>query len=397
MSIERVERKGGAVVWRVRWRDEQGRNRSKVLGRKRDAEAFDADVRRMKRTRELGRLDAGKQPLAAFAHEWWELHAAPNLAPKTLELYAWLLDAHILPRLGAVQLRDLTPEAVGRFRLDLEADDVGRVSVAKALTLLHGILARAVEWGRVASNPAAGVRKPAAGRRRSVTPLPPSVVERVRAILLADGHLRDATLVSVLAYAGLRPGEALALSWDHVRERTILIDASASLGHIQDTKTKRSRTVQLHGPLREDLNLWHSHRSQTSIPLVFPGKGGEPWTRTTWQNWRRRIYVPAATAAGVTGPRPYDLRHSFVSLLIHEGRSIVDIARQAGHAPTMTLATYAHVFDEFDAGERLPAEQQIQQARDELVPVSYPSSQVPDTLDAENPVFIEWSQGGSNP
>jgi hypothetical protein len=41
MSIERLERKGG-VVWRVRWRDERGRNRSKVLGRKRDAEAFDA-------------------------------------------------------------------------------------------------------------------------------------------------------------------------------------------------------------------------------------------------------------------------------------------------------------------------------------------------------------------
>jgi hypothetical protein len=37
VSIERLERKGG-VVWRVRWRDERGRNRSKVLGRKRDAE-----------------------------------------------------------------------------------------------------------------------------------------------------------------------------------------------------------------------------------------------------------------------------------------------------------------------------------------------------------------------
>ena len=63
----------------------------------------------------------------------------------------------------------------------------------------------------------------------------------------------------------------------------------------------------------------------------------------------------------------------------------------------MTLATYAHVFDEFDAGERLPAEQQIQHARDELVPVSYLSSRDSDPLDAENPVNIEWSQGGSNP
>jgi hypothetical protein len=44
MSIERVERDGG-VVWRVRWR-ESGPHRSKVLGRKRDAEAFDAELRR---------------------------------------------------------------------------------------------------------------------------------------------------------------------------------------------------------------------------------------------------------------------------------------------------------------------------------------------------------------
>ena len=48
MSSERVERDGG-VVWRVRWR-EPGRNRSKVLGRKRDAEALDAELKRRRRT-----------------------------------------------------------------------------------------------------------------------------------------------------------------------------------------------------------------------------------------------------------------------------------------------------------------------------------------------------------
>ncbi len=37
MSVERVVRKTGEVVWRVRWR-EGDRNRSKVLGRKRYAE-----------------------------------------------------------------------------------------------------------------------------------------------------------------------------------------------------------------------------------------------------------------------------------------------------------------------------------------------------------------------
>jgi hypothetical protein len=160
VSVERLERKAG-FVWRVRWRDERGRNRSKVLGRKRDAEAFDAEVRRLKRTRELGQLDAGKQTLAEFGQDWWTLHAQPQLAKVTLELYAMLWDVHILPRLGDLKLRDLTAEEIQRFRVDLEAAGVGPVSIRKALTLLHGILQRA---------PSSGAASPSIPRRRSASP-----------------------------------------------------------------------------------------------------------------------------------------------------------------------------------------------------------------------------------
>jgi ribosomal protein L15E len=57
VSVERVDRKDGSVVWRVRWR-QGGRNRSKVLGRKRDADAFDAELTRRKRT---GRARAARR------------------------------------------------------------------------------------------------------------------------------------------------------------------------------------------------------------------------------------------------------------------------------------------------------------------------------------------------
>ena len=348
MSIERVQRATGAV-WRVRWRDEQGRNRSKVLGRKRDAEAFDAEVRRLKRTRELGHLDAGKQTLAEFGEEWWRLHAGPNLAATTRETYAAMWDTHVLPRLGGLSLRALDGERLREFRADLEADGVGPASVRKTLTLLHGVLQRAVEWGRIPSNPASMVRKPAPKRQLAISPLPPAVVERLRAQLLQRGCQRDATLVSVLAYAGLRPGEALALSWRHVGRNALLVDGAVSLGEIGNTKTGRSRTVPLLAPLGQDLSEWHLASGRPGDDaLVFPAGDGTPWSRTAWQNWRRRVYAATAKDLGIQTTRPYDLRHSFVSLLIHEGRSIVDIARQAGHAPTMTLATYAHVFDEFE-------------------------------------------------
>ena len=76
------------------------------------------------------------------------------------------------------------------------------------------------------------------------------------------------------------------------------------------------------------------------------------------------MFGPAAASASVPHARPYDLRHSFVSLLIAEGHNIVEIARQAGHSPKMALDTYAHVFDEFDPAERVSAVERIRAARE---------------------------------
>ena len=364
MSVERLQRAGGEVIWRVRWRDQQGRNRSKVLGRKRDAEAFDADVRRMKRTRELGQLDAGKRTLAELGEEWWKLHAEPNLAQATRETYAAAWDTHVLPRLGGMTLRDLDTAAILGFRVELERDGVGPAAARKALALLHGVLARGVEWGWIASNPAAAVRKPAPTRQRAVTPLPPSDVEAMRAHLIATDRTRDATLLSVLAYAGLRPGEALALTWRHVGRRSLLVDGAVAYGEVGATKTRRTRSVALLQPLADDLaGWWEDSGRPDDDALVFPGIDGKPWSREAYKSWARRAYASTAEALGLPTRRPYDLRHSFVSLLIQEGRSVVEVAQQAGHAPTMTLDTYAHVFADLGPDDRVPAEEQIHRAR----------------------------------
>ena len=108
--------------------------------------------------------------------------------------------------------------------------------------------------------------------------------------------------------------------------------------------------------------------------LLFPRAEGKPWAHDDWNNWRDRCFVPALEAIGVTGVVPYDLRHSFCSLLIHEGTSVVEVAAHAGHAATMTLSTYAHVFEELAGSARLDAEGQIKAARAAEVPVSYPEA-----------------------
>ena len=301
------------------------------------------------------------ETLDEWAREWFESYAQPNLAGHTLAYYARAWDLHVLPRLGELELRRLTPAVVAGFADELRRDGAGDPTIRKVLSLLQSVLSRAVILGKLPANPVAAIRKPAQRRERAVKPLAPAMVERLRR---ADPDERDATLVSVLAYAGLRPGEALALTWEHVGERTILVERSLALGELKETKTRSTRSVRLLAPLRSDLNTLRMRLGRPADgDLVFPRPDGEPWRDTDWRNWRNRVFQPAAKKAGLGQTRPYDLRHSFVSLLIAERRTIIEVARQAGHSPTMTLDTYGHVFDELEDAEPVTAEELIRAAR----------------------------------
>jgi integrase len=269
---ERRRRDGTTyAVWRVRWRDESGSERSKTFDRLADARAFEGKVRTMKRSGVLADLDTGTETLAEFVEEWWLVYAGPNLERSTLRVYAQLWNGHALPRLGQLRLRDVTPHVVARFRAELEAAGVGVEAIRKTMTMLQGVMQRAVEWGRVPTNAVKLTRKPPKPHRPAVQAIPPSLIEVMRATLLAEGRLRDATLLVVLGYAGMRPQEALALEWRHVRERTLLVERALSDGQLKALKNRRQpRTVELLAPLREDLDAWRCATSSPPTAPVFP-------------------------------------------------------------------------------------------------------------------------------
>jgi integrase len=381
MSVHEA-RNGG---WIVRWREGDGgrggRQRTRKFDRKGDAVAFDAEVRRRRQAGGIISIDLGRETLDQYVTGVWAKANTAHLAPKTLGHYVWLYDTHVSPHLGDARLCDLTPEVIGRWYSDRLAAGFGRTAVRQALELLGSMLQRAVEARRLQSNPARLVRKQKRSRKE-VRPLAPATVEAMRA---AVGP-RDATLFSVLAYAGLRPGEAIALTWHDVRERTLLVERAASLGEEADTKTHAHRAVRLLAPLGADLREWRLASGRpSSTELLFPRPDGDLWTKVDWDNWRRRVFQSAAAAARVAslesrvtrvdgkgrrrertryeGPRPYDLRHSFASLLLHEGRSVIYVARQMGHNATLTLGTYGHVIEELEDQPQVPAEQVIADAR----------------------------------
>jgi integrase len=197
----------------------------------------------------------------------------------------------------------------------------------------------------------------------------------MRAQLFGEERLRDATLVSVLAYAGVRPEEARALRWSDVGERTLRIERAAAGSTVKGTKTGALRTVRLLAPVAEDLQGWKDASSPSAGAWVFPSARGAVWTDYDWRNWRARVYKPLARAVGLAASTPYDLRHSFASLLIHEGVSVVEVAHQLGNAPDVALGTYAHVFEELDPSERVSAVDAIRAARAEFdVRVGYAES-----------------------
>jgi site-specific recombinase XerC len=313
VAIERRQRRrrNGEpyIVWRVRWTSGAGVKRCSTF-----------DTERMPRTSRLGcgscaapttwrASTRGRETLAEFVQQPWELEASSRLERATLLGYASHWNRHALPRLGHLQLRQITPLVLTNFRTDLERDGVGQETIRRTLVLLQSIFARAVEWQRVPSNPVRAVRKPRTQHRRAVLPLAPASIEAIRGHLLDHGHRDGATLVSLLRYAGLRPEQALALQWRHVRERTLLVKQAVSDGELKGQKTNRPpRTVDLLAALKQDLAEWRLASGRPPHDaFLFPGAAqNRPWRDHDYRNWRKRHFRPAATAARLPRARPYD-------------------------------------------------------------------------------------------
>jgi integrase len=353
VSVEKRQRQKGYVyiVW---WKDASRNSHNKTFNLKRDADAFDAKIKLAKRSGDLEELDIGKETFTQFEKEWWTLYAQRHLAEKTRKQYRYLLDRYVLPTFRDEQIRRMTTVAILEWSEGLLGVGVGDETVRKTLGMVQGIMQRAVEWGRLRVNPVRSVKKPSGARKRTIRALSPSQVEGLRASVPT---LADKTLISVLAYGGLRPGEALALTWGDVTKRTIRIDKAVSLGETKDTKTEKHRTVPMLRHLAQDLNeLRMASGRPADSALVFPRTQGGLWREHTYRNWRRRVYKPAAEAIGLSKTsRPYDLRHSRAALLYAEGVNPAEIAKIMGHSVETLSSSYTHVISELaGAGPQNP-------------------------------------------
>ena len=339
--------------WAVRWREGNQRpNRS--FERKADAEAF---AKAIERRLSMGGVDpdAGAMSLAEFVEEYWRVYAIPNLSARTRTAYAGVWERHLRARIGALALRDVTPSVVENVRMDLHAAGVGDPTIIKALGFLQGVFKRAVVRGKVTANPVREVDKPRQVGVRRAVPLAPETVEAMRAHLSP----RDSMLLTLLAYVGLRPEEAINAEVEHVNGTRLWVPARKVANHDRD--------VDLLPVAHADLRAWLL-ASGIRSGLIVPRPNGGAWTESDWRNWRVRVYKPAAAAVGVTGDlRPYRLRGSFASLLIYEGRSPTYVAEQLGHSLGVLSKHYAGVMARLESEPRVSADEAIRAARVNLL------------------------------
>jgi len=353
---------------------------SKSLTSKSAARAFDADVKARKFKGEA-LPSASKETLAGAYDEWLRLRGS-TLAPHTQRVYKYAWTKHIKERgFDANRLNDLVadPVLLEELTADMRDRGVGPAAQRKTLVVLSAVLTAAVQWKKIPTNPVWRMPKPPGTPARHPHPFPPLVVERIRLRMIrrrsrdASGMrpFGDACLVSMLSYAGLRPGEALALTWGDIGSRTLGVDKAVADGAVGTTKTGTARSVPLVEPLAHDLSLWWKANDEPGdTTLVFAGPDGAPWSRSQANNWRARVWRPVLESLAkekklerLKDAIPYDCRGSFVSLHLRAGASPLEVAAWAGHSPQVMFQHYANVIEELVGEPRLSAEEQIDRAR----------------------------------
>lgn len=337
--------------WRARYRGPDRRERSKHFDRKADAERWLASVAVAQDRGEWVDPKRAALPLGEWATEW--LDGQQHLKESTRARYSGLLRTHVLPAFGTTRLSEVGHAAIQGWVSDLGRQGLAASTVRQAHRVLHLVLELAVRDGRIARNPAAGVKLPRAARpeKRYLTH------DQVHALAAEAGRYRVAVLV--LAYAGLRFGELVALrvgDLDLLRRRAVVRESVTAVGSklvVGTPKTHQQREVPLPGFVAEALAVEVAGRAADA--LVFPAPRGGYLRNGVF---RRHWFDGAACAVGLDGLTPHELRHTAASLAIASGASVKVVQRMMGHASAaMTLDVYAGLFaDDLDTvADRLDA------------------------------------------
>lgn len=342
-----IEKRSGS--FRVRYRDSEGRNRSRTFDTITKAKNFQATVRADKARGEFLDPSRGKLPLREAAEQW--VATRTHLKPKTLSGYRYILDSKIIPALGNRAVGSIRRSTVERFVADLQAEGTAAGTVRNIYRVLKMVMESAVGDERIKSNPCVGVKLPTSEPREMHF----LNGEQVAALAAAAEPPYD-VLFYFAAYSGMRFGEIAALRrkrLDLMKGTVQIVESMSEVRgklHFGKPKSKASRrTIRIPRFLCDMLTEHLADREYDPDDLVFRAPKGGPLRHT---DFYRRQFRDAADAAlpELEGFRFHDLRHTCAALLIHRKAGPKAIQHHLGHSTiAVTFDRYGHLFpDELD-------------------------------------------------
>lgn len=355
----RRSRGDGGVRWneqRQRWIAEQtvgydsrGKRIVRTGSGKTEAAAL-RGLRQRVREYEAGMLPDAHHVTVSEVVEDWLRYERSNVSQKTKEGNEEKYRIHIKPKLGGRRLKDLRPDEVDQWLLELSTA-LSTSTLKQVRSVLGRAINRAVKRGTAERN-VVDLCPPPKGRpgRRSKS----LTLQQASDVLDKTRAHRMHPYIAVSLLTGLRPEEVRALRWDRVHLDTPVpyVEVWRSLRVGGDVKTEKSRrTLAISGYVVTVLDLQAGHvekaRSNAGIEwqehdLVFPSLLGTPQDA---HNVRRMFRDALRSVDGLDPDEwtPYELRHSFVSILSQSGLAIEEISRLMGHNGTrVTELVYRH-------------------------------------------------------
>lgn len=230
VSIYKTTTKAGTPVWvaQKRWTDGgrrrsvkgQGASAAEALERLQKRESLPEDTRVVRARQKPRESVRASSTVEGYAREW-------SRARKVSETVRYkdlrTMENHVFPILGSRVLRTITGEDLIRMMTTLEDGGLGvggRRNVYKALSVMFTY---AEKRGRIKANPVRMIERPKLQRRRQQTVMKRRI-EITKELLASWNSARDNARLRV-ALLGLRPSEALGLTWKDVEIEEVVHEA----------------------------------------------------------------------------------------------------------------------------------------------------------------------------
>ena len=329
----------GGRTWYVRFTNARGRRRQLRLGDAKDLSLADARALAQDHRHSVA---LGRDP----ADDRQALRQVPTLETFVAETFlpfiqisktSWkqdlsLLNKHILPALGSKHLDAISRDDVLVLMQKRIANKAAAGSVNRVIILLRFLFNQAIRWGvvGVTSNPTKDIPllKLNNQRQRFL-----SQQEAFRLLEAVEQSINPMLgfIVAFLLLTGARKREVLDARWD-------CIDWQRRIWRIPISKSGKARYVPLSDTAMVLLRQRQLQTADNDCDWVFPNpSSGKPYRCIT------NAWVTARRRAGLDDLRIHDLRHSFASFLINNGRSLYEVQRILGHSSARMTERYAHL------------------------------------------------------